>query len=104
MASKLINGGVTLNVIGSLLLIMGVLMLPSISFSIYYGEDDLLPNLFSALITLSIGLTLKLLTRKSKDAEIKKRDGGFLNPNLLVAKFIKLDRSGLNCSKFNEFD
>ncbi len=75
MASKLINGSVTLNVIGSLLLIMGVLMLPTIGFSLYYDEYDLVPNILASSTSLILGTLLKLLTRKSKDAEIKKRDG-----------------------------
>lgn len=75
MAKALINKNVTLNVIGSLLLIMGVLMLPSIAFSIYYGESDLIPVAASAGVTLLTGIGLKVVTRQSKDAEIKKRDG-----------------------------
>lgn len=75
MPKPLINGSVTLNVIGSLLLIMGVMMLPSAIFSLYYGESDLIPLLGSAGITFGVGAILKLATRKSKDAEIKKRDG-----------------------------
>lgn len=75
MPNSIINKGVTLNVIGSLLLIMGVLMLPSATFSIYYKEADLIPLLGSSAIALFLGGLLKLITRKSKDAEIKKRDG-----------------------------
>ncbi len=75
MARPLINSSVTLNVIGSLILIMGVLMLPSIGFSIYYGEDDFYPFITSAGIALLVGFILKILTRQSKNAEIKKRDG-----------------------------
>ncbi len=74
MPKKLINSSVILNVIGGLLLIMGVLMLTSIGFSIYYKED-LTPILLSSGLTLSIGGLLKYFTKSSKDAEIKKRDG-----------------------------
>ncbi len=74
MPKKLINSKVIINVIGGLLLIMGVLMLTSIGFSIYYKED-LTPILLSSAITLGIGGALKILTKNSKDAEIKKRDG-----------------------------
>ena len=74
MPKKLINSKVIINVIGGLLLIMGVLMLTSIGFSIYYKED-LTPILLSSAITLGIGVALKILTKNSKDAEIKKRDG-----------------------------
>jgi len=75
MSKQLINGSVTLNVIGSLLLIMGILMLPPLAFSTYYGENDFYPILLSSGITLFCGGLLKIFTRKSKDAEIKKRDG-----------------------------
>ena len=74
MPKKLINSRVIFNVIGGLLLIMGVLMLTSIGFSIYYKED-LTPILLSSALTLGFGGTLKYFTRNSKDAEIKKRDG-----------------------------
>lgn len=50
-------------------------MLPPIAFSLYYQENDLLPLILSAGITLSVGAGLKFITRQSKDAEIKKRDG-----------------------------
>lgn len=75
MSKPLINGSVTLNVIGSLLLIMGALMLPPVIFSLYYGENDLIPILISSGITIFVGVMLKIVTRKSRDAEIKKRDG-----------------------------
>ncbi len=74
MPKKLINSRVIFNVIGGLLLIMGMLMLTSIGFSIYYKED-LTPILLSSGLTLGIGAALKYFTRNSKDAEIKKRDG-----------------------------
>ncbi|HIP36855.1 MAG TPA: TrkH family potassium uptake protein [Crocinitomix sp.] len=74
MPKKLINSSVVLNVIGGLLLIMGVLMLTSICFSIYYHEN-LLPILLSSGITLCVGGALKYFTKSSKDAEIKKREG-----------------------------
>lgn len=50
-------------------------MLPSVGFAAYYGEKDLPAFAVSALITLSLGIGMFYLTRKSKDAEIKKRDG-----------------------------
>lgn len=54
---------------------MGILMLPALGFSWYYSEHDFFPILTSALITSVIGISIRFLTRKSKDAEIKKRDG-----------------------------
>ena len=74
MPKKLLNTPVIFNVIGGLLLIMGVLMLTSIGFSIYYKEN-IFPILLSSSITLGAGALLKFLTRKNKNAEIKKRDG-----------------------------
>jgi trk system potassium uptake protein TrkH len=74
MAKKLINTSVIFNVIGGLLFIMGVLMLTSVGFTVYYGED-ITPILLASGITLLCGGTLKFLTRSSKNAEIKKRDG-----------------------------
>ena len=74
MAKKLINTSVTINVIGGLLFIMGTLMLTTIAFALYYGEDYL-PLLFSSLVTISFGAFLKFTTKSSRNAEIKKRDG-----------------------------
>jgi trk system potassium uptake protein TrkH len=50
-------------------------MIPSLCFSIYYQGEDFYPIILSLFITLLIGFLLRYLTRKSKDAEIKKRDG-----------------------------
>ena len=72
MAKKLINTSVIFNVIGGLLFIMGILMLTSIGFTIYYNEPTY-PILVSSLITLVTGVTLRYLTKSSKDAEIKKK-------------------------------
>ncbi len=74
MAKKLINTSVTLNVIGGLLFIMGVLMLTTVAFSVYYNEE-IMPMVLSSLITIFAGAALKLSTKSSKDAEIRKRDG-----------------------------
>src|SRR5690606_13458546 len=71
---KLINIEVILNVIGSLLLIMGTMMLLSLCFSIYYKEN-LLPIIISSGITLLFGIVFKFSTRNSENAEIRKRDG-----------------------------
>lgn len=50
-------------------------MIPSIGFSVFYEEDDLYALITSSGIALLIGFILKFLTRRSKNAEIKKRDG-----------------------------
>ena len=75
MPKKLINGSVTLNVVGSLILIMAFLVLFPVTFSLHDGESDLAVLLISSGITMFTGALLKFITRKSKDAEIKKRDG-----------------------------
>lgn len=74
MAKELINGKVILNVISNLLIICGGLMALSIGFSIYYKEEWSSIALSSG-ITLFAGIILRLLTKNSENAEIKKRDG-----------------------------
>lgn len=79
MSKKLLNGGVILNVIGTLLLINGILMLLSLPFAFIY-DKDLQQNvhwdfIISSAITILFGFFLKYQTRNEKNAEIKKRDG-----------------------------
>lgn len=78
MPGRLINTSVTANVIASLLMIMGILQIPSIIISAYYKESDFWPFIFSTTATLAIGVGLFYLSRGSKNAEIKKRDGYFI--------------------------
>ena len=75
MAKQLINKSVVLNVVGTLIIITGVLMSLAIPFSFYY--DDGMQTVFiqSTIITLVIGLLTKYLTRKKKSDEVKKREG-----------------------------
>ncbi|UKN02438.1 TrkH family potassium uptake protein [Paracrocinitomix mangrovi] len=75
MSKKLINGNVIAHVVSYSIIMMGVLMLPAVATAAYYGESDLEALCFSFVITLGSGGLLSFLTRKSKDAEIKKRDG-----------------------------
>lgn len=75
MSKRLVNGSVIAHVVSIIIIIMGVLMLPSLCFSFYYQEDDFLPILISSAITLIAGGAILLSTKGSKDAEIKKRDG-----------------------------
>ena len=75
MPRKLISRSIIVHIVSNIMIIMGVLMLPALGFSIYYGESDFYPLLISSSITLFIGITLRIATRSSKDAEIKKRDG-----------------------------
>lgn len=75
MAKKLINKSVVLNVVGTLIIITGFLMVLSIPFSFYYNDGMQSVFIQSTLITISIGLLIKYLTRKKKDDEVKKREG-----------------------------
>lgn len=75
MSKSLINTKVVANVIGTLIIISGILMALAIPVSVYYDEGGLYPLIFSSAITLTIGLVLKLTTRKNENAEIKKREG-----------------------------
>ena len=75
MAKQLINKSVVLNVVGTLIIITGVLMALAIPFSFYY--DDGMQKVFiqSTIITIVIGLLAKYLTRKKKSDEVKRREG-----------------------------
>lgn len=75
MPKSLINTKVVANVIGTLIIISGILMALAIPVSLYYNEGGLYPIIISSCITLLTGLTLKLSTRKNSNAEIKKREG-----------------------------
>ena len=79
MSKKILNSGVILNVIGTLLIINGFLMLLSLPFAFYYdldsGGDVHLDFIISSAITLFFGVLIKYLTKDEKNAEIKKRDG-----------------------------
>jgi trk system potassium uptake protein TrkH len=72
---RLINFKVVLHIIGSLLIIMGGLMSFSIIFSLAYHDKQIVPFVASCLITLGVGLFLRLYTRKHRNDEIKKREG-----------------------------
>ncbi|KPK23861.1 MAG: potassium transporter [Desulfobacterales bacterium SG8_35_2] len=64
------------HVLGLLLIVTGSSMfLPAIS-SIYYGENDLLPIIYSALVTVGIGLPCWWFFRKEHELNIK--DGIFI--------------------------
>lgn len=57
------------------MLITGVLMATSIIVSIYYNDAGLFALSTISIVTIVIGLIMKLATNKSGNAEIKKRDG-----------------------------
>lgn len=50
-------------------------MLPGIAFSIYYGDNDIVPILISGLGTSLFGALLWFFSRTDEYREIKKRDG-----------------------------
>ncbi len=69
------NFKVVLKVISLLLILTGLLMLSGIPFSIYYGDDDIIALIISAIVTSSVGLLAWMGTRKSDDHELGKREG-----------------------------
>lgn len=73
--TKVFNHKLILGIIGILLIINGIFMISCIPFSLYFGGNDLLPILFSALINLSVGGLAYLPARKNEDKEIHKKDG-----------------------------
>ncbi len=75
MSKRLINIKVITNVVGSLVIISGILMAFTIPVSYYYKGTDLFPLMISTAITLLCGLLLKYTTRKSENDEVKKREG-----------------------------
>ena len=70
----MINYKIVINVIGVLLILLGGFMLSSIPFSIYYGNEDLLAILYSALTTIVSGTGIWWLSKNAKKT-IKKREG-----------------------------
>lgn len=75
MAKRLLNFKVIAHVVGTLLIINGLLMSLSIPFSLYHNDGVHMSIIISSALTLVIGLLLRLSNKHSKDAEIKKRDG-----------------------------
>ena len=56
---------------GLLLVFQGFFMLLPIAFSVYYGDDDLVPILISAGLTLASGLLLRFLFRFQGELRLK---------------------------------
>ena len=72
----LFNSSVIVYVIGTLLLLNGLLMLSCVPFAVYYDDQNHINTfLLCSLITISFGFLLRFLTKDEKNAEIKKRDG-----------------------------
>jgi trk system potassium uptake protein TrkH len=70
----MINKGIISYVIGSLLMLLGAMMLSVLPFSIYYDDGAAVEILGAALITIAIG-SLGLFFRKHKNDNIGKREG-----------------------------
>ena len=69
------NYQVILNVLGLLLMLNGSFMLTCVPFSIYFGGNDLYAILMSAALTILVGYTVFLFTKRSSNKELKKKDG-----------------------------
>src|SRR5690554_5128792 len=61
-------------VLGSLLILLGLLMLPGIGFSYYYDSHDKMALVYSALVTVVIG-AMFFFTAARADEHIRKREG-----------------------------
>ena len=73
---SLFNTGVIINVIGSLMLLNGTLMLSSLPFAYYYDKIDVFQDfIICSFITLFFGFIMRLSTKNDRNSEIKKRDG-----------------------------
>lgn len=70
----MINFKPILSVIGIQLLVVGGLMLTAIPFSIYFEDGDVLPMLYSAVITIAAGAIMRFTTYNSQ-ASIGKKEG-----------------------------
>lgn len=63
------------NILGILLLINGGFMLLCLPVSLYYWETDWVSIAISSGITISAGFGLRMLTRKNRSKDLKKKDG-----------------------------
>ena len=71
----LFNFRVILNILGLLLLLNGAFMFLCIPFSLDYYEDDFFALVGSGVFTIAVGGLLFLLTKNTKNKELRKRDG-----------------------------
>lgn len=67
------NYGIVIKILGNILMVEGLLMIPSLLVSIYYGQDDRLSFIISILLTISIGFIMS--KRKSASEKIKSKEG-----------------------------
>ncbi len=75
MSKRLINKALVFNVVGTLIIIIGILMLLTIPFSLFYKDGMLEALVQSSIITLAIGVIVKYFTRARKDDEVRRREG-----------------------------
>ena len=65
-----------MHVVGSLILINGVLMCFALPVTFYYQNDGMIMTfVYSCILTLIVGLFMRLTTQDNKNDEIKKREG-----------------------------
>ena len=69
------NYKVILNVLGLLVLLNGAFMMICVPFSIYFGGGDLYALLMAGTITMLTGYLTFIITKNSKNKELKKKDG-----------------------------
>ena len=74
LSNKEINFKEVSRALGALVLVEAFFMLLSIPFSIYYKENDILPILYSALITAFGGSMLYLIAGRRKRRHVGKRE------------------------------
>ncbi len=63
------------NIVGFLLIIVGLFIFTGIPFSMYYESDDIPSLIISGSITCLIGLLIWFFTRKSENKDFGKREG-----------------------------
>ena len=73
----MVNFPLIYKIIGSLLFLLGALLGICVGISIFYGEDDLLAFLISAIVTITAGFIFKYLGRNANNS-LSRRDSYFL--------------------------
>lgn len=69
------NYKLVINIIGFLILLTGFFMMLGIPFSIYYGDDDIAALFLSGISTVTIGISIWFVTRKTDRISLGKREG-----------------------------
>ena len=73
----MINFRLVYKIIGSLLFLLGTLLGVCVAIAAFYGEDDMLPFLISAILTICTGFIFKYLGRNA-DNNLSRRDSYLL--------------------------